>query len=751
MPQQPALKQNTGSRKSETIAMKKIMDRCDEWIGVQPLENRVLLSSTLIDTDYHDDGGEQPHVLPELVLDQAGESGDGSSPSSAPLAPLADTFKLHSNTGADHTIYLDFDGHTTSNTIWNSNFNNNNPIVSGAYDFDGDALSFSTAELERIQYIWQRVSEDFIPFDVNVTTEDPGTAALIKSGGGDSQWGVRVVISGSSYDWYGAGAGGVAYPGSFNWNSDTPTFVFPDQLGNGHEKYTAEAVTHEAGHTVGLYHDGRTVPKEGYYQGHGSGDTGWAPIMGVGYYQNLTQWSKGEYDNADNTEDDLAIITSQNGFGYRTDDHGDSNGSASSLSMNGTSVSGDGIIETNTDYDVFSFTSGSGSISLNIDPFDRGPNLDILAELYDSSNNLIASSNPLSLLNADINTSVAGGTYYLHVSGTGKGDPLVDGYSDYGSLGQYTISGTVVDNGGQPSVSINDASASEDGSLVFTVSLSEPATEDVVITYATQDGTAQGSTAGTDYWTTSGTLTIFEGQTFKYVTITLQDDTEFEGNENLFVNLTSATGAVIADGQGEGTIIDNDAEPLPTISINDASVNEGKLNTKGRNKGQPQITDMTFTVSLSSAYSQTVTVQYATTDGTATAANNDYQSASGAVTFNPGETSKTVTVSIVGDNDAESDETFTVALSSPTNAVIADGTGTGTILDDDTGSGGGGGGGGGNGNGRGKNKAAVYNGAFADYTLNNLYQQMNEARTVMLLDADDDSDDGIVSIFDFLS
>lgn len=80
--------------------------------------------------------------------------------------------------------------------------------------------------------------------------------------------------------------------GSFNWNSDTPTFVFDEQLGNGNEKYTAEAISHKVGHTLGLSHDGRITPSEEYYGGHGSGDTGWASIMGVGYYQNLPSGAK---------------------------------------------------------------------------------------------------------------------------------------------------------------------------------------------------------------------------------------------------------------------------------------------------------------------------------------------------------------------------------------------------------------------------------------------------------------------------
>jgi hypothetical protein len=324
-----------------------------------------------------------------------------SSPQLLNAGPLAaidlnQTFLLNSLPGANHTIYLDFNGHTTTGTAWNNS--DRSTIVTPAFDIEGNTAAFSNAELERIQYIWQRVVEDFSPFNVNVTTQEPTLDRLIKSGSTDTAWGVRVAIGGSNYDWYNQGAVGVAYLDSFNWNSDTPTYVFTQQLATGNEKYTAETISHEVGHTLGLDHDGRTSPSEEYYGGHGSGETGWAPIMGGSDYQNLTQWSKGQYLSANNTEDDLAIITSQNGFGYRVDDTGSTLGTAKPLTVSGTAVSANGIIERNTDVDFFSFTTGAGAISLAITPSGRGPNLDILAELYSAAGTLVATSNPTDLL-----------------------------------------------------------------------------------------------------------------------------------------------------------------------------------------------------------------------------------------------------------------------------------------------------------------------------------------------------------------
>jgi uncharacterized repeat protein (TIGR01451 family) len=146
-----------------------------------------------------------------------------------------------------------------------------------------------------------------------------------------------------------------------------------------------------------------------------------------------------------------------------------------------------------------------------------------------------------------------------------------------------------------------------------------------------------------------------------------------ETNETFFVNLSNAANAAILDPQGVGTITDND--PTPSLSINDLpNIAEG-------NTGNSTVN---FTVTLSAASGQTVTVNYATADGTATTANNDYTAASGTLTFNPGDTTKNVPVTIKGDTVNETDETFFVNLTSPTNATISDSQGQGIIKNDDT-------------------------------------------------------------------
>ena len=186
--------------------------------------------------------------------------------------------------------------------------------------------AFSNTELRDIYEIWLRVSEDYMPFDVNVTTKEPAKSSLIKSSSSDAYYGVRVCIGGDCSDWYAATASGVAAYDSFTWSSDTPVFVFAKTLGNW-PKYIAESASHEVGHTLGLSHDGKNSTE--YYDGA----NGWAPIMGSAYLQEVTQWSKGSYSGANNTEDDIAILGSA--LGYRADDYAGTASSATKLGLGG--------------------------------------------------------------------------------------------------------------------------------------------------------------------------------------------------------------------------------------------------------------------------------------------------------------------------------------------------------------------------------------------------------------------------------
>jgi PKD repeat protein len=351
--------------------------------------------------------------------------------------PESSTFVLHSKPGKTRVIYLDFNGHVTSGTSWL----NGGTFTSPAYDTDGNPGAFSSAELAAIQEIWKRVSEDYAPWEVDVTTEEPPLEWLRKTASTDTAYGIRMVIGGSSYDWFGQGAGGVAYLNSFSWNSDTPAFVFPAQLGNGFPKYVAEAVSHEAGHTVSLSHDG-VAGGSAYYAGHAN----WAPIMGVGYYKEVTQFSKGEYTGANNTEDDTAKIAT---FIPRSPDFA-GNDIITAVAVGGTTVSATGIIESAGDADLYRVDAGAGTLTVTAVTAVPDANLDITLSLYDGTGTLLGSANPATL-GSTLAATVPGGTYYLAVDGTGVGTGST-GYTDYASLGQFTLNGTVAAPVGLPPV-----------------------------------------------------------------------------------------------------------------------------------------------------------------------------------------------------------------------------------------------------------------------------------------------------------
>jgi CSLREA domain-containing protein len=231
--------------------------------------------------------------------------------------------------------------------------------------------------------------------------------------------------------------------------------------------------------------------------------------------------------------------------------------------------------------------------------------------------------------------------------------------------------GTIPNDDPQPTISIDDVTFTGADSRVasgFTVTLSNPSSSTITVHYATSNDTA---IAGEDYTAASGTLTFDPGDTSKSITVTILADNVNEPTETFNVDLDTPTNATILDGHGVGTIPNDDAQP--TLSIDDVTHSEGDSGT----------TSYTFTVTKTGATSLTVTVDFATADGTATTANGDYQTNTGSLTFLPGDTTKTVTVLAVGNTIYETDETFNVNLSNATNASISDGQGQGTITNDD--------------------------------------------------------------------
>ena len=273
----------------------------------------------------------------------------------AAAAPRAEAVaSLQSFPGAKGCVMLDFDGQYVAGTPWNSG----NPI-------DAAPSPLTNAQ---IQEFWEGVSEDYRPFNLNITTDENVFNSYPKN--------LRMRCIVTPTNTAAPGAGGVAYVTSFRGNDDTPCWVF-----QGGAKYGGDAASHEIGHTLGLSHDGRLNPKEEYYTASDNSGV-WAPIMGAAYGKAVTHWSRGEYNRASQTQDDLAIMSgSDYNVGYRNDDHGNSTGAATALRRNGDALVGNGIIERTTDQDYFSFSTGGGTVSFSVNTVSRFGNLDIVARL----------------------------------------------------------------------------------------------------------------------------------------------------------------------------------------------------------------------------------------------------------------------------------------------------------------------------------------------------------------------------------
>ena len=239
--------------------------------------------------------------------------------------------------------------------------------------------------------------------------------------------------------------------------------------------------------------------------------------------------------------------------------------------------------------------------------------------------------------------------------------------TDDGRKLSNSTTATVAGTPSTPTISIAGGSATEgsDSSISFTVTLDEAASETVTVEYATSNGTAA---AGDDYTSTSGTLTFDAGTTSKTITVSIADDSENESDETFIVTLSNASGADLGTASATGTIRNREVvvETTPTLSIAGGSGTEGTDSS------------ISFTVTLDEAATETVTVDYATSDGTADDG-DDYTAKSGTLSFSAGTTSRTVSVPIADDSENESDETFIVTLSNASGADLGTATATGTI------------------------------------------------------------------------
>ncbi|MDO4576353.1 MAG: MBG domain-containing protein, partial [Planctomycetia bacterium] len=343
---------------------------------------------------------------------------------------------LHSNPSSSYTIYLDFDGYTIDNTVYWKEYEAERPVL----DMDGDSTTFSDIELAYIYDTWAYVAECFAMFEVDVTTQDPTTylesGALQKSGGNDTAYGIRVSIV-NDPDWQ--GVAGIAYVGSFTWSTDVPALIW----WQGDALSTGESIVHEVGHTLGLYHasqwtDESTNTAVEYYAGQGN----WSPFMGGGH-GGVQQWTKGEYPHSVNIsqgqsqglfQDELSVLVS-NGFGYKTDDVPDS--TVATLNLKDGQATG--CIETSGDHDVYTFTLVEETdIHLIVAPHYYNVMLDVGAVLCDANGNVLYDGSTRDSLSASFDVTLAAGTYTLDIYGDSG-----TYYTNYGSLGNYVISGTL--------------------------------------------------------------------------------------------------------------------------------------------------------------------------------------------------------------------------------------------------------------------------------------------------------------------
>ena len=376
---------------------------------------------------------------------------------------------LNSNLGASHTLYLDFDGHSSTTDDWTERDIDpdeevetlNGPYTIDRFDFDGVPGTLNPAEQMMIHNIWRMVSEDYSPYDLNVTTVNPGSF-------GDSS-AYRLVYGGDGSEVGSAGSIGLAFVGSYDSGGEDNQvgFVFTenfDYLGTASStEIMAQALemgntsAHEFGHALDLLHYGGGNPKLG------------GIMHTADFGLNRERWQAGDTHDGEppvSSQDDMAQIDSQ--LGYRSDDYGDNTGSATILvDLGDRTYLADGILHNPSDTDFFQFfASGAVIIDTVVDQYVA--DVDTELHLYDSLGTPITSDDPGGILSAQIQQRLAAGNYFIEVRSDG-GD---------GEAGQFQLDiANGIDLGGRVWDDINGdgiQDVGEPGQVGTTVNLFDP-------------------------------------------------------------------------------------------------------------------------------------------------------------------------------------------------------------------------------------------------------------------------------------
>ncbi len=285
--------------------------------------------------------------------------------------------------------------------------------------------------------------------------------------------------------------------------------------------------------------------------------------MGVGYYQPVVTWAKGEYQYANNQDDALNHISTQNNnVTYRPDDTGSTLAGSRYLDINPNfSASAEGVIERTGDTDAFQFTTSGGLVSLTASPVGDWGDLAISATLANASDTLIASNNLQTQLAATITTNLAAGTYTFRVTGAGRNDPVTTGFSPYASLGYYSISGTVA--GARLPTQMSVAEHAANGTVVGSVPVNNIYGSSLA--YAIRAGNT-GATFSID---ASGTVRVANNTLLDYYR--LATNTMLKAQFELFVNITNLANPSLTEL--------NRRVVIAVLNVNDAPVVAGFTNS----------------------------------------------------------------------------------------------------------------------------------------------------------------------------